>query len=63
MLPADTADSFASYFNEKVETHSRNTTVKDTVYNGKCKLIVQNRNFMKSDDVKNCLSDLSSKKY
>ena len=42
LLPADIADSFAKYFYEKVETHSKNTTVKDTVYNGKCKLVVQN---------------------
>ena len=32
------------------------------VYNGKCKLIVQNRNFMTLNDVKICLDELSNKK-
>ena len=29
---------------------------KDDVYNGKCKLIVQDRNFMKKSDIKDCIS-------
>ena len=32
------------------------------VYNGKCKLIVQNRNFMTRSDVEMCMSDLKNKK-
>ena len=32
------------------------------VYNGKCKLIVQSRNFMTENDVKLCLSELKNKK-
>ena len=32
------------------------------VYNGKCKLIVQNRNFMTENDVGICLGELKNKK-
>ena len=31
-------------------------------FNGKCKIIVQNRNFMTEKDVKFCLSELKNKK-
>ena len=34
----------------------------DGVYKGKCKLVVQNRNFMTNDDVKICMSELKNKK-
>ena len=34
----------------------------NNVYNGKCKLIVQSRNFMTMSDVKECLADLNTKK-
>ena len=37
------ADSFASFFHEKVKSNSERAKVVDTVYNGTCKLIVQNR--------------------
>ena len=55
------ADSFASHFHSKVITNAVRTKVNSSVYNGKCQLIVQNRNFMKINDVKDCLNDLSSK--
>ena len=32
------------------------------VYNGKCKLIIQKRNFMTENDVKRCLDELKNKK-
>ena len=32
------------------------------VNNGKCKLVVQNRNFMTENDVKICLDELTNKK-
>ena len=36
--------------------------MKKNVYNGKNKIVVQNRNFMTPNDVKICLNDLGSKK-
>ena len=60
--PAKTADAFAKFFQDKVLAHSSKALIKDDVYNGKCKLIVQNRNFMCCNDVKACLNDLTSKK-
>ena len=56
------ADSFASHFQSKVSTNVLKTKVNSSVYNGKCQLIVQNRNFMNYEDVKYCLNELSSKK-
>ena len=35
---------------------------KNGVYNGKCKIIVHNRNFMTEKDVKLCMNDLKTKK-
>ena len=56
------ANSFASHFHNKVELNTLKTVVKSTVYNGKCQLVVTNRNFMTPDDVKICLYGLSNKR-
>ena len=56
------ANSFAEHFHSKVFTNIQKSKVKSSVYNGKCQQIVANRNFMKYDDVKSCLYDLSNKK-
>ena len=41
------AESFAKFFHEKIKNNVLKTVINpDLVYNGKCKLIVQNRNFM-----------------
>ena len=55
-------NSFATHFHNKVKTNIEKVKVNSLVCNGKCQLIVANINFMKSDDVKCCLNDLSSKK-
>ena len=57
------ANSFANYFHDKVKLNVNKTSVNvNGVYNGNCKLIVQNRNFMTENDVKECLAELSAKK-
>ena len=57
------AESFAKHFNDKIQMNIQKTSLsKDTVYNGKCKLLVVNRHFMKLPDVKSCMSELNSKK-
>ena len=38
------------------------TVISDSLYNGKCKLIVQNRNFMLEKDVLECMNELNNKK-
>ena len=44
----DAANSFAKYFNDKVKLNKGKTHVNpNIVYNGKCKQIVQDINFMK----------------
>ena len=59
----DVANSFAKHFSGKVRLNLSKTNVNvDVVYNGKPKLLVQNRNFMLESDVKKCLYDLSNKK-
>jgi hypothetical protein len=50
------ADTFAYYFYEKIETIKQNTILNDNVYNGKNKLIVVDRFFMKESDVLHCLN-------
>ena len=61
--PLDMAGSFARYFANKIQTNvSRARVNVGGVYNGKCKLIVQNRNFMTENDVKICLGELKNKK-
>ena len=63
VAPGQAASSFAGYFSSKVIANIRKTNVDpNNVYNGKCKLIVLNRNFMAVTDVKECLSNLNSKK-
>ena len=59
----DVANSFAKHFKAKIVLNLSKTKVKiNEVYNGKCKLIVQDRNFMSRTDVKECLSNLPNKK-
>ena len=56
------ADAFAAHFNDKIKSHVINTKVCPNVYNGRNKIIVQNRNFMQKNDVKECMQSLKSKK-
>ena len=59
----DVADAFAKHFDEKIKMNVNKTKVDpNLVYNGKCKLIVQDRNFMMESDVKECITDLKNKK-
>ena len=39
-----------------------NINIKNDIYNGKCKLIVANRDFMTRSDVWECMSQLKNKK-
>ena len=58
-----TADSFAKHFHNKVRLNVAKTKVDvSNVYHSKCRLIVQNRNFMTAKDVAECLNNLSVKK-
>ena len=51
-----TVDAFAGYLCQKFLITVKKARVNSNeVYNGKCKLIVQNRNFMKESNVKECL--------
>ena len=56
------SNAFASYFAHKVTTHAQNSIVKPGVYNGKNKIIVQNRNFMTKTDVREVIFEIKSKK-
>ena len=57
------AQKFAEFFHQKVSINVNNATVNsNAVYNGKCKMIVQNRNFMTKNDVMECMSTLKDKK-
>ena len=61
--PACRAGAFALYFSNKIKANVNGARVNaNEVYNGKNKLIVQNRNFMTENDVKLCMNELSSKK-
>ena len=60
--PGDIASSFANHFFDKVKLNISKAKVSATVYNGKCQLIVQNRNFMTPYDVQCCLTDMPNKK-
>ena len=43
---SDIANSFAKHFSEKIKLNVSKTNVNvNGVYNGKCKLLMQNRNF------------------
>ena len=55
-------NAFANFFNDKITAHVNNVTVSRNVYNGKNKIIVQNRNFMLRSDIKECLVSLKNKR-
>ena len=49
---------FANYFNLKVISNVEKTKVNPSVYNGKCRLIVQNQHFTTKNDVNECIETL-----
>ena len=55
------AQSFGSYFSSKIKFNNAHIDVNE-IYNGKNKMIVQDRNFMTRKDVELCMSDLNNKK-
>ena len=58
-----TVHAFAGYFSRFFLITVKKARVNSNeVYNGKCRLIVQNRNFMKESNVKECFLELSCKK-
>ena len=64
LSPTSIAGAFAGHFNEKIRLNVSRTKVDVCgVYNGKCKLIIQKRNFMTENDVKRCLDELKNKKF
>ena len=61
--PLQVASAFAKHFAEKIKSNVNKTHVNaNGVYNGKNKLMVLNRNFMKENDVKLCLNELMNKR-
>ena len=63
VVAGEAANSFAKFFHEKVTANvAKSKVVINNVYNGKCKLIVQNRNFMNTMSVKECMLTLNQKK-
>ena len=58
----DSANAFASFFSKKIENLVKDTAPNLNVYNGKNKLIVQNRNFMCREDIIECLRSIKSKR-
>ena len=60
--PQEIAGAFGKYFSSKINSNVSNAKVNvGGVYNGKCKMIVQSRNFMTENDVKLCMSELKNK--
>ena len=56
LTPRRVAGAFAAHFSEKIKSNVARARVNaGGVYNGKCKLFVQNRNFMTENDVKVCI--------
>ena len=63
ILPGNVAGSFATHFNDKIKSNVLKSKVNvGGVYNGSCKLIVQNRNFMTVTDVECCFKELKNVK-
>ena len=62
VCPEMRAQKFVEFFSGKVEDHVKSSIIDNHVYNGKCRLIVANRNFMTKSDVKECMLSLKNKK-
>ena len=58
----DIPNAFAKFFSDKISSHVNKTHVNTCVYNGKNKIIVQNRNFMQRNNVNKCIMSLKPKK-
>ena len=56
------ANAFGKFFSTKVNTLLANSKIEPGVYNGKNKLIVQNRNFMTKTDIRECIYSIKSKR-
>ena len=58
----EVANAFGKFFSLKIKTLFGKTKLSPNVYNGKNKLIVQDRNFMTKNDIKECMYSMKSKK-
>ena len=54
-------DSFGDYFNEKINNLVSNVSVDDSVYNGIRRVRAVEKNFMREEDVLECVLDLKIK--
>ena len=54
-------NTFADYFEKKVQTIVREQKISDSVYNGKKKINCQNENFMNTINLKNAIQSLKIK--
>ena len=61
VIESNIANTFAIFFSDKVQSIKDSLAINRNVYNGKCKLIVDNRFFMSSDDVKLAMQSLKPK--
>ena len=57
----EAANAFACYFHDKIVEIKNNTLIDTSVYNGKRKLLVDNRFFMSEADVLACMNSLKLK--
>ena len=56
-------ESLGNFFSEKIKSNVSRTVInRNNVYNGKCILLVQNRNFMTKNDVELYMADLNGKR-
>lgn len=58
---ASIPDRFASYFDEKIKTLLSSVKIENDVYNGKKKMDAENKMFMTTKDVEECLKMLKNK--
>jgi hypothetical protein len=54
-------DAFAQYFREKVGKIGNEAVINENVYNGKCKAVRTNLNFMSVANVEKCIKDIKIK--
>ena len=57
----DLPNTFADFFKNKITRLVESAQINSTVYNGKNKLLVINRPFMESNDIKECMLTLKQK--
>jgi hypothetical protein len=60
---SDASDAFATHFDMKIQNTLNSVSIQANVYNGTRRILSENKNFMTSEEIMDCLTSLKCKNF